>query len=378
MFKKILSILFIIFLLYFFIKEEKYSQKNILIASSMPLSGIMEPWGNAISSATKSYFSYTNENKILNNKIEFIALDDKYEPDLTFENIEFLRKKSIFAFFGMVGTPTIKRVLPILNEKEILLFSPFSGANFLQDENFDNLINLRASYKQELEHLIGYLKSKNIKNIAIFYQNDDFGEEGYISSLEIIKNEKLNLTSIGSYKRNTLAIEHAFHEIKQSNPEAIIMIGAYKANSFFIQKAKKDATFKDTIFCNISFSDANSIINELKASNSSMQNIIFSQVVPNYDDKNLKIVQEYQEIMKKYAPNSNLGFVSFEGFLASKVLVDAIKRSQTNLTKNEFLKALKSTPSDLLYEIKIDYKDKKLLNKTYLFEYKNNSFEEIK
>lgn len=379
MFKKILSIAFIIFLLYFFLKEDKYSQKSIQIASSMPLSGLMESWGNAIFDATKSYFSYSNENNLIKNRIiELKALDDKYEPDLTYENIEKLKKQNIFAFFGMVGTPTIKRVLPTIYDEDILFFSPFSGASFLQDDSFKTLINFRASYKQELERLINYLISKNIKDIAIFYQNDDFGEEGYISSLEIIKKQNLNLVSIGSYKRNTLSIEHAFNEIKQSRPETIIMIGAYKANSFFIQKAKNDEILKNTIFCNISFSDANSIVNELKASNTSTENIIFSQVVPNYDDKNLKIVQEYQEIMRKYSPNSKLGFISFEGFLASKVLVDALSRSEENLTKSQFLEALRNTPKNLLYEIKIDYNQKKLLNQTYLFEYINDSFKEIK
>ena len=379
MFKKILLIILIVFLLYFFLKEDKYSLKNIQIASSMPLTGLMQPWGNAVLESTKSYFSYANDNNLLNGKkIEFVTLDDKYEPDLTYENVEKLKKENIFAFFGIVGTPTIKKILPTIYDENILFFSPFSGANFLQDESLSTLINFRASYKQELEHLIDYLKNKNIENIAIFYQNDDYGEEGYISSLEIIKKQNLNLVAIGSYKRNTLAIEHAFNEIKLSNPEAIILIGAYGANSFFIQKAKNDDILKDSIFCNVSFSDANSIINDLKTTKTSTENIIFSQVVPNYDDKNLKIVQEYQEIMKKYSPNSNIGFLSFESFLASKVLVDAIKRTNDNLTKDNFLEALKNTPKELLYEIKIDYKNKRLLNQTYLFEYLNDSFKELK
>ncbi len=379
MFKKILPISLISILVYFLLNENSYSYKNIKIASSMPLSGIMQPWGDAVYSATKSYFSYANDNNLIKNKtIEFIALDDKYEPDLTYENIKKLNQEDIFAFFGLVGTPTIKRVLPIIYDDDILLFSPFSGAEFLQNKNLQTLINFRASYKKELEQLISYLKNKGLKNIAIFYQNDDFGEEGYISSLEILKNNNLNLVSTGNYKRNTLSIEHAFSEIKKSNPDAIIMIGAYKANSFFIQKAKNDNILKNILFCNISFSDANSIIDELKASNIDTKNIIFSQVVPNYDDKSLKIVQEYQDIMQKYSPNSKLGFLSFESFLASKVLVNALFRSNNKLTKKEFLKALENTPKELLYEIEIDYKNRHLLNKTYLFEYINNSFKELK
>ena len=38
----------------------------------MPLSGLMEPWGSAIFDATKSYFSYSNDNNLKKNrKIEY-------------------------------------------------------------------------------------------------------------------------------------------------------------------------------------------------------------------------------------------------------------------------------------------------------------------
>lgn len=379
MIKKTFILFATIILLFFIFRENIYKSNNILIASSMPLTGPMEPWGKAVLEATKSYFAYTNENNLLNEKrVEFLALDDKYEPDLTYENLKNIKSKDVFALFGLVGTPTIKRVLPEIYDDDILLFSPFSGASFLQDERLSSLINFRASYKQELEKIIFYLKNKNLNKIAIFYQNDDYGEEGYISSLEILKKENLNLVAVGSYKRNTLAIVHAFNEIKQAKPDAILMIGAHGANSYFIQKAKKDIDFENTLFCNISFSDANSIIDDLKATNTDTKNIIFSQVVPNYNDLNLKIVQEYQEIMKKYSSNSKLGFLSFESFLATKVLINAIKTSNNNLSKKNFIEALKKTPKDLLYEIEIDYKDKKLLNKTYIFEYENSNFKEIR
>ncbi len=41
------------------------------------------------------------------------------------------------------------------------------------------------------------------------------------------------------YKRNTLSIRHAFSEIKDNKPEAIIMVGAYKSNALFIKKQKR-------------------------------------------------------------------------------------------------------------------------------------------
>lgn len=382
MIKKVLFVSLIIVFIFLINFEKNNSKNEILIASSMPQSSGLKAWGDAVFIATNSYFNYANDNNLIKDKkIVLKVLDDKYEPDLTYENITNLLKDDILAFYGIVGTPTNSRVISIIKESQIPYFAPFSGASFLRDTNLSNIINFRPSYKQELENLLDYIvDERKLEKIAIFYQNDEYGEEGYISTLEILKNKNIKLLSTGTYKRNTLSISHAFNEIKNSKPEVIVMIGAYKANSLFIKKAKNDEVLKNVIFCNISFGDANSIVKELETTNTDTKNLIFSQIVPNYNDKSLKIVQEYQEIMQKYSKDSPLGFISFEAFLASKVLVNQISKIEKSgkLNSKNLLNTLKNPPKNILYELELDFKNNQLLNKTYLFEYENGNFKEIK
>ena len=347
----------------------------------MPNTGIIKSWGESVSKGVNAYFNYTNENNLIKNrKIEFLVYDDKYEPELTLENTKkLIFKNKVFALFGFVGTPTIKRVLPILYDENVPFFSAFSGASFLRNNKNQKFINFRSSYEQEIETLINYLnEEKKLNKIAVFYQNDDYGEEGYISLINLLKERNLKLVAEGSYKRNTLSINHAFNEIKDAKPEVIFMIGAYKTNSLFIKKAKDNENLKDVIFCNISFGDANSMVKELKNLNTTTQNIIFSQVVPSYSDLNIKAVKEYQTIMRKYFPDEPFGFLSFEAFLSSKVLVNALSRIEGKITREKLISALKTTPQNLLEGIPLEYKNSQLLNKTFLFEYKNSEFVEIK
>ncbi|MFY9090081.1 ABC transporter substrate-binding protein [Arcobacter aquimarinus] len=378
--KKLFIFTSIFILFYLFIKDDVFEDKTISIGTSIPNTGIIKSWGEAVYSGANAYFSYANENNIIKNKkINFLVYDDKYEPELTYENTQkLIYKDKVFALFGFVGTPTVKRVLPILYDENIPFFSSFTGASFLRDEKNKNFINFRSSYEQEIETLINYLNSiKKLNKIAVFYQNDDYGEEGYISLINSLKQKNLKLIAEGSYKRNTLSINHAFNEIEDAKPEVIFMIGAYKTNSLFIKKAKENENLKDAIFCTISFGDANSIVKELENLNSNTKNIIFSQVVPSYTNKNLPVVIEYQELMKKYYPNNELGFLSFEAFLSSKILVNAISRIKGEITRSKFLYMLKTTPTNLLEGIPLAYNQTQLLNKTYLFEYKNNEFIEI-
>lgn len=371
--------LFIIFYIYF--KDEVFEQKVLTVGSSLPTTGIIRTWGEAVTSGANSYFNYANENNLIKNKkIEFLIYDDKYEPELTLENInKLIYQDKIFALFGLVGTPTVKRVLPILYDENVPLFSAFTGASFLRDNKNENFINFRSSYNEEIEALMNYItKIKKSNKIAVFYQNDDYGEEGYISVLESLKKRNLKLVAEGSYKRNTLSISHAFNEIKDAKPEVIFMVGAHKTNALFIKKAKENENLKDVIFCNISFGDANSMITELNRLETNTQNLIFSQIVPSYTDSSIPAVNEYQTLMRRYYPNEELGFLSLEAFLSSKILVNAISRIKGEITREKFVYMLKTTPNNLLEGIDLEFKNSQLLNKTYLFEYKNDQFIEIK
>lgn len=371
--------LFIIFYIYF--KDEVFEQKVLTVGSSLPTTGIIKTWGEAVTSGANSYFNYANENNLIKNrKIEFLIYDDKYEPELTLENInKLIYQDKVFALFGLVGTPTVKRVLPILYDENIPLFSAFTGASFLRNNQNENFINFRSSYNEEIEALMNYItKIKKSNKIAVFYQNDDYGEEGYISVLESLKKRNLKLVAEGSYKRNTLSISHAFNEIKDAKPEVIFMVGAHKTNALFIKKAKENENLKDVLFCNISFGDANSMITELNRLETNTQNLIFSQIVPSYTDSSIPAVNEYQTLMRRYYPNEELGFLSLEAFLSSKILVNAISRIKGEITREKFVYMLKTTPNNLLEGIDLEFKNSQLLNKTYLFEYKNDQFIEIK
>lgn len=381
MLKTIFIFIFAFILSFIVIFHEKtYDGDTIYIGTSLPKTNIMGQVGNSLEKGALSYIRYANENNLLNGKkIELISYDDKYEPKLTLQNIKkLIYEDEVFTLFGIVGTPTVKNILPLLNEVHIPLFATFSGAAFLRDED-RNYINFRSSYAEEIEQTVKYLyEKKGVKKFAVFYQNDDYGEEGYIALINSLEKRDLKLYAEGNYKRNTLSIKHAFHEIKDKKPEAIIMVGAYRANALFIQKAKENKNFKDTFFCNLSFSDPDSVIKELNKQNVDLTNIIFSEVVPSYIDSTIPITKEYQSMMDKYFPEEKFSFISFEAYLASKILVNALTRVNGTLTRKKFIQAIEYTPKNLLDGLTLKYKNTQLLNKVYLFKYEDLDFKEIK
>ena len=357
-----LLILLMIFYLY------TTSKKEYIIGSSLPLKGIMSNMGTSVKTGTEVSFEKYGDG--LKGKIKYIFLDDRYEPRLTKENIKKLYDNNLFLLYGIVGTPTVKEILLFLNNNSIFLYAPFSGAEFLRKNK--NVLNFRASYKDEIRKIINYLLDRHITKIAVFYQNDEYGNEIYYDTYEVLKKRNLNLLAAGAYKRNTFFITSALNEIAKTKPQAIIMGSTSKVSALFIKKYRK--IDPDALFCTVSFVNPDSLVKLLK----NRDNLIFSEVVPYYKDKSIKEAVLFEKDFKKFSPNKKPSFFAFEAYLANKILLRAFEKLTFPYTPSHLAEIIKNTPQNFLKGIKIEYKNNQLLNKTYLFKYENNTFKELK
>ncbi len=367
---------FLLTLLYFYFFSHKQSDKSsILLGASLPLSGINSHLGRDIVVGANAYFSHINaRGGVHGRKIDFIQYDDKYEPENTLQNTKILiQKDNVFALFGFVGTPTVKRVLPLINYHKIPFIAPYTGASFLRLEESANIVNFRSSYAQELDALVDYLsKKKGVKRFAIFYQNDDYGEEGYIALSQALSKHDLQLFAEGTYKRNTLSIHHAISEIIGAKPEAIILVGAYKPTARFVEKVKENCS-SSIIFCPVSFVNASTFVSELKGDTS---NILFSQTVPSPNIEQSKEAEEYLKNLSFYYPNEKPSLVSYESYLAAKAVVNALRSIDGKITQSKFLEKLK-IQTDVLDGIPLKYRNSQLLNQIYLSYYQDGKFEVV-
>jgi len=69
--------LFII--IYLNMGDTTYKDKSLKLGVSVPKSGIMKAWGDAVSDGANAYFAYVNQNHLLKEqKIKLIIYDDNY------------------------------------------------------------------------------------------------------------------------------------------------------------------------------------------------------------------------------------------------------------------------------------------------------------
>ena len=308
----------------------------ILLGQSGAMSGPAKNLGLEMRGGLLAAFSRVNDNGgIRGREIRLLSLDDGYEPDQAIKNTnELIEDDQVFMLIGEVGTPTAEAVIPIIEKRRIPFFAPFTGAEFLRLPYRRYVINVRASYLQEMERLAAYLvEEKKLKRIACFYQNDSYGFSGLAGIKKALARRGMMLVSQGSYERNTVAVMAGIKDIFQEEPEAVVLVGAYAACAEFI-KLSKTKYGDGTLFCSISFVGTESLRDALGAYG---ENVIVSQVVPYPGDTSIPLVREYTEAMAKYQHDVALSFASLEGYIAGTLFSRIALAVKDELTRETFI-----------------------------------------
>ena len=263
--------------------------------------------------------------------------DDAYEPEAAVTNtIQLIQEDEVFALIGEVGTPTSRSATPVAADAGIPFIAPFTGAEFLRDPSWSNIINLRASYYQETEEMVARLTTDlGIDRIAVLYQDDSFGRAGWRGVRLALDRRAMEPVSIGLYPRNTTAVKTALLDLNQGSPEAVIMIGAYEPVAALIAWARH--TGLDPIFMTVSFVGSNALARELGAGGAG---VYVTQVVPFPTDDSTPVVSSYLSALAAYDPGADPGFVSFEGYLAGRLAVAGLDRCGRDVDRACFLDIL--------------------------------------
>ena len=314
------------------------STDKIVLGQAAALEGPAAALGQGMREGLLAAFDEANRaGGVKGRKIELISVDDGYEPNKSIEATKkLIEQDKVFAMVGSVGTPTSAATQPIASEAGVPFIGAFTGAEFLRDPYKAMMVNVRASYFQETEAMVEHLtKDLGVAKIAIFYQDDAFGQAGLAGVKRALDKRKMQLVAEGTYERNTTAVKGALLAIKKAEPEAVIMIGAYKPCAEFIKLAhqvKLDATF-----VNISFVGSDALAKELGPDGAG---VVVTQVVPLPQDTSIGLVGRYQAALKAMKPDAKPGFVSLEGYIVGRLTVAALGKIEGDITRQAMLEAI--------------------------------------
>ncbi|HEV3241399.1 MAG TPA: ABC transporter substrate-binding protein [Casimicrobiaceae bacterium] len=313
--------------------EPGVSATTILIGESAAFSGPASELGNEMRAGATAYFQSVNAaGGVYGRKIELRSLDDGYEPERAAANTRKLLEDGMFLLFGYVGTPTSNAAKPIFTAARVPFVGPFTGAESLRNPLNRYVFNIRASYYDETDKIVGQLVGQTLNRIAVFYQNDDYGKAGLAGVERAMLKRNLKIVATGTVERNTVDVTAAVKAIGNVDPQGVVMISAYTSCAAFI-KAMRQAGH-DPQFMNVSFVGSKALAHEAGPAG---RGVGVSQVVPFPWNLSAHVVKEYQQALEASTGKQNFSFTSLEGFIAAKVLVEGLRRAGQDLTRERFI-----------------------------------------
>ena len=340
------------------------SADTIRVGGVLDLEGQSRGLGQAMKAGIDAAFK---DVKVRGHKLEYVAVNDSYTPELTVRGTQSLIDSGIFAMLGNVGTPTAKVSLPILAQNHVPAVGFFTGAGLLRPGEGD-VVNYRASYAEEAAAVIDQALDHGVEpaEICAYVQNDAYGMSGVegikqalsrkprtraiIDSLDKIlamsgdNPARNNVGPVGVYQRNTLISREGYDSLKHWETtqnvqcKLVVSVGTYNAIGRFVGYSRYKG--EDWVVSAVSFTGADNLKNVLTQFGVH-DRFIMTQVVPPLDEQ-LPIIQEARQAL-----GEQFGYVSLEGYIVGKMFIAILNHVDGDFTRANFMRAAKGQSFDV-------------------------------
>jgi branched-chain amino acid transport system substrate-binding protein len=327
--------------------QKKYdpgaSDTEIKVGGISPYSGPASAYGN-IGKAIQAYFDKVNaEGGVNGRKINFISVDDGYNPAKTVEQArKLVEQEEVLLLFNTLGTPPNSAIHKYMNQKKVPQLFVATGATKWGDpQHFPWTMGWQPNYQSEAKNYAAHILETNPNGkIAILYQNDDYGKD-YLEGFEKGLGDKAKTMIVAkiSYEVTDPTVDSQIVSLKGSGADIFFNITTPK---FAAQAIKKVAElgWKPTHYLNSVSSSVGTVLKP--AGIEASMGIITAGYLKDPTDPQFQKGKEWDDWlawMKKYHPKGALNdnFNVF-GYTAAQGLVQVLKQAGDNLTRANIMK----------------------------------------
>jgi branched-chain amino acid transport system substrate-binding protein len=331
---------------------------EIVFGNWGPQSGPAAAWGS-VTTAIDAYFRYINDQGgIHGRQLVLQSRDDGYDPARTVSAVrELIDREGVFAFVGGVGTANGLAALPLIQRAGIPWVGPASGSEQFAEQSNGLVYTTFTDYTVEAalmtRHAVQELGSTNI---AIFYQNDGYGQAG----LRGLEEEVARLQEQGydvtvgdkvSYERGTTNLGVQALRLRGSGANTVLLFSDPTAAATLVNEFQR-LDFAPQMLATVTLLDPS--LMALPA----MQGALFSvflrlpSVIVGEGNGDPIADQLYQDVIVAYAPEiARDPFRALAGIAFAQPAIEALKAAGPDLTRESFIAALQSIEgySDGLY-----------------------------
>ncbi len=321
--------------------ERGVTATEIVLGTTMPLSGGAAFWGVPISGALDAWFKNINDQGGINGrKLRLVVKDDGYVPPRAVANTrELVERDGVFALVSSLGTANVFAVRDYVVESQTLWITPLASADIWAGfRNKKYLFATYPSYVEEGTYLTTYaVQNLKAQKIAVFYQNDLYGQQGLLGVKRAITQLKgVKLVGTASTEVTDREVTAQALKLKESGADTIIMYVYPPAGALIVREMAKLA-FKPTLVSSFTLTDPAMFALAGEAWNNVYLGAYFP--LPGSDarvDAVLSTLSRINPALARSPFNAVAGVAFVEAFL------EGLKRTGPNLTKDRLVASMET------------------------------------
>ena len=324
------------------------SDTTIKLGNTWPFSGPASST-SPVERQMAGYFAMINDQGGVNGrKIDFIALDDGYQPPKTVEQTRRLvEQDQVLLMYGQLGTPTNVAVRPYLNSKKVpQLFVTTGSTSLIDPKKYPWTMGLQPSYAIESTVFAKYiLAEKPNAKIGILYQDDDFGSDHLAPFLAALGDRaKTMIVAQASYAVTDPTVTSQIISLKGAGADTLYLIAQSRAAAQAVAAARDQAGWNALIFLPF-VATAKSVIGPV--GDEKLKGVMSTDSTKDPTDPtwaNDPAVKDYLAWVKKYPPaqDQESDAASPLGYVSAQAMVEVLKRCGDTLTRENVMKVATS------------------------------------
>jgi branched-chain amino acid transport system substrate-binding protein len=229
----------------------------------------------------------------------------------------------------------------------VILFAPMTAADEFRDNTHPDIYTLRPGYADEAAAITRHAATLGTKRLAILHSSDGESKSALESAQKTVV--KLGAVLVGTYPVPTGAVAEAVDNALAAKPESVLVIGDANSAANVVRDIRAKG-FRGPIY-GFSNTGESLLAEEVGAEGAG---VVVVRVVPKVENPNVLVARELvADAASAKAGKPNVFML--EGYIAARVLVDALKRMPGEPSRAKLKAAINSLRNVDIGGVRIDF-----------------------
>jgi branched-chain amino acid transport system substrate-binding protein len=322
--------------------DDGATDTEIKIGNTNPHSGPSSSYA-AIAKTIDAYWKSVNAAGGINGrKVNFISLDDGYNPAKTVECArQLVEQDKVFALFQSLGTPCNTAIHKYMNRMKVPQIYIATGASKWGDpKHFPWTMGFQPDYHTEAviyaKHMLANVKDPRI---GVLMQNDDYGRDYFNGLKDGLGKEVGRIVKVATFEQLDPTVESQIIQLKDSGANVFFDASGPKAAAQAIRKAA-DLGWRPAHYLNNVSASVAAVMKPAGFDNA--QGIITAAYVMDATDKQWDDNAEmkaWHAWMDKWMPDANKADLNHVyGYAVTFLMHETLRRCGDELTRANLMK----------------------------------------